>query len=728
MSQKLKFLAAGALVLLILGCQMPAGVGPARNLVGEDGEELTGAVWAPGSLSVEMDEERGVAVYVNENGERFDVAAEEYPGGPVITCVEVESFVEIPPSDDPDALAVKAIVAGVRNDGELGAWAIHPDDSIHLTVGEDGEARCLTGADPASIVDGMQSRYGWRYQIVGSASDDTGRTMIIVGVSKNPHGFVYGSVEVLPDSPVAVYWKVWRLPFSRFRIITPPRVIGTYEKAATTAAAPQLEPRFAEILARLRQFFLGRLQSFLADLDRDQPVAWDAEGQVYVVRGTDQDGNIAVARIDTSGGIVIAPVEPPAPELPDLVLSKLSGTATRGESSEPVPEGGPLWSGDLLTITVEVANLGDGDAEASPVRLRIPAPGSPEIDLWSAEIDLGALAAASAEGATASVQLGPYAVGDLVGAALDDSGAVFEFPLIATVNPEGTVEEDEAEDPSLDQKQVTLHVGTPKLVIAALGPASITEGDAVGATVTNEGSAESVGLELVIGITNDEGQEVQAVDVSDPGLRLAPGAGEEFTFVPPVGTWELFARLGSDAPITAALVVQSKSPPPPTSYESFVVETYPVFDEAALPAEVPLQSLGFMHVWLYDANGDEVAVSTGGDGSAFWFYNILTPDLAKVVTPIPAGTVFYAKIIPLNGNSGRYAVRLLDKPSKDFTGWKFFDAASNESDAYEPDDSFKVGADDSNLATLTLGGGLEEQRLDRYGKSGETDWVKIVLP
>ena len=348
--------------VLVMACQMPAGFGPQRNLVGE-GEDPNPGTWTSGSLSVVIDEERGQAVFINENGERFDVSAVEYEGAPLIRCVQVESFTEVPPMDDPEALQIKALVTGTRDDGTLGAWEIHNDNSIHLTPGEDGQARCLDGADSASVLDGMQTRWGWQYNVTGTATD--GKVMIIVGYAVHARGFTYGSVQVLPGTSVGVYWKVWRLPYSRFCLISPPRIIGNLEK-------PNPHSRISLRLVQLKLFFFGRLESYLTvvnpspwvgDFPATPAVRYDSLQRVYVVNGIEnQDGVHAFAKIDAYGGITILPAPP------DLKLSPLSASSASVKVNED------------LSITVQITNAGVWPSEACQLEWKILPAGTVKLD------------------------------------------------------------------------------------------------------------------------------------------------------------------------------------------------------------------------------------------------------------------------------------------------------------------------------------------------------------
>jgi hypothetical protein len=339
--------------VLVMACQMPAGFGTQRNLVGE-GENPIPGTWTSGSLSVVLDEERGQAIFINENGERFDVSAVEYEGAPLIRCVQVESFTEVPSLDDPEALQIKALVTGTRDDGTLGAWEIHNDNTIHLTPGEDGQARCLDGTDSASVLDGMQTRWGWQYNVTGTATD--GKVMIIVGYAVHARGFTYGSVQVLPGTSVGVYWKVWRLPYSRFCLISPPRIIGNLEQ-------PNPHSRISLRLVQLKLFFFGRLESYLTvvnpspavdDFPATPAVRFDPLQRVYVVNGVEnQDGVHAFAKIDANGGITILPAPP------DLKLSPLSASSAKVEVDGELP------------VTVQITNAGVWPSEAGQLEWQI---------------------------------------------------------------------------------------------------------------------------------------------------------------------------------------------------------------------------------------------------------------------------------------------------------------------------------------------------------------------
>jgi hypothetical protein len=711
MKRRINFLAVAALGLLVVGCRMPSGVGPARDLLGEEGQEPAAEALAPGSLSVEMDEARGQAVYINEHGARFDISASEYPGGPLVRCVQVESFVEIPPSDDPEALAAKAIVAGVRDDGTLGAWEIHSDDSIHVTVGEDGQARCLTGSDPAAILDGMQTRYGWLYEIVGSARAMDGRTMIIVGLARHPKGFTYGSVEVLPDSPVAVYWKVWRLPFGRFCIISPPRVIGNYAEP-DPVSAPNVDPRIAEILTRLRQFFFGRLKSYLVDLDRGNPVAWDEQGKAYVVNGKDQDWRLAVARIDLSGGIVITSIEPPPSppqeQLPDLGISVLSVSAIRAGAA--LPEGSTLWLNDLLTITAQVQNIGSGQAAEITVRLAI------EGGTLTQTIPL------LDPGASASAIFGPIEVQSVAGDLSGTTGDVREFQRTLTVGIEGLEYEGEGAAPN--EAELLLSVGTANLQLVALPEVvGIRLQGEVGVAVKNTGTGEAGELDsLQVSVTSLEGASVASHTFSLAGLPPDPEKEHSLAFVPDLGSgiWSLSAELGSQT--TAATLK--------VFYDRIVIDSYPVLAPTVQEDGVLVFPPGFLVVELLNQNF-ELKLSSDGlvSGPNFVFASYNTIDY-KPTDGLEPGVPWYVRIKAANAmNSGSYAIRLRAAPNSDgdtyldYVGWHLDEISTI--DAYEPDDDPAV---DGITATLTLGGGLEEQRLSRFMAAGDTDWVEIVLP
>ena len=721
MKSKIVFYAVVLLSVLVLACQMPAGFGPQRNLTGEEGENPSGAQGMYGLLAVVMDEARGQAVYINETGVRFDVNAEEYPGGPVIRCVQVEAFTEIPPSDDPEALKIKAIVAGTRDDGTLGAWEIHQDDSIHLTVGEDGQARCLTGADPTSVLDGMQTRFGWVYHVVGSATD--GKIMIIAGYMENPKGFTYGSVQVLPGTTVGVYWKVWRLPYARFCIVSPPRIIGTWEKPVVPAGWPQGHT-ISAILAQLKLFFHGRLESYLVMVTA---VSYDPQANVYLVPGTDQDKQPALAKIDKNGGIVIESTPP------DLDVT--SSSVTR--KGAPLNDGDTVGIADELYIRAVVQNVGKGPAEASKLDVQIiridPLDGSAA---WSYQIPTIDVPRLLPDKPPVTYDRGPYTVEGLAGAA-------GSYKIVVTDNGDPEVKELRSDNNS-KQFSITVESGEPpKLEITELSSPTVAIWPAVkwelGAKVKNLGSVP-VSLNLEYWLCSDDNfasavkKQITTVSIIDLGAgsiyndepRQVPSVSDLLEKDPNLsgGTWYVIAVAG-----TATASVQLK-----VYYETVVIDTYdPVGPK-----------VGFTYMDLFGPAGDTPigdpplpeydvwSTLSSSTAALAWDNGEFAPDSQhlnfaniKYTGGVEPGVYYYVRIRGENKTDvGAYAIRLLTvvpdpNVPRDPAVWYFQSLDTTYTGAPVKGGQGKP----ASVLDLPLNG-----KLGRYIKADEVDWVRFILP
>ena len=342
MKSRIVIICVALVSMFFIACPMPqVGVGRTKDEIG--GTDQTGPLPAGASISVVNDEARNQAVYINEAGQRFDVVAEEYPGGPLTACVQVADFTLVPPSTDPDALPVKALVTGMRDDGTPGVWEIHGDDSIHIPQPEqtvDNTARCIVGADMTTLPDGVQMRYGWSFQTVAFGSTGNSIGNIIVGTAMNKHGATIGGIQILPNTPIAVYWRVYSLPYSKFCIVSAPRIIGMFQAQTLPAKWGTRGHEFSDLLRQLKLFLEGKLESYLTvpfvngvRLDTPPGVSTAAAqaARVYIVTGLDEFSLPATARIDKSGNITIAET------LPYLALDTLTGLPHPRTSPAPGP-------------------------------------------------------------------------------------------------------------------------------------------------------------------------------------------------------------------------------------------------------------------------------------------------------------------------------------------------------------------------------------------------------
>jgi hypothetical protein len=337
--------------VLFIACPMPhAGVGVTKDAAGSADQS---APTTGGSISVVNDTTRNQAVYINETGQRFDVVAAEYAGGPLVSCVQMADFTLVPPSSDADPLPVKALVAGTRNDGTPGVWEIHSDDTIDLpqpAVDDSGAAKCIVGGDMTTLPAGVQMNYGWGFHVTAFSPDGK----MIVGYADNPRGVTIGGVQIIAGTTIGVYWRVSSQMYSRFCIISPPRIIGSFTPAP-------LPPKWAmrwigrsPLLQQLWQYISGTLQSYLVtatkvglDTPQGMTAAAATSAGVYDVTGTDQDGLPAIAKIDASGGVAIQAL------VPDLTVTGVTVSPT------------PAVTTDAWGVKAILTN--QGTAQAAPV-------------------------------------------------------------------------------------------------------------------------------------------------------------------------------------------------------------------------------------------------------------------------------------------------------------------------------------------------------------------------
>ena len=338
MKSRIAIICVALATVFFIACPMPhEGVGTSKDATGTD---QTAPQTTGGSISVVNDETRGQAVYINETGQRFDVAAPEYPGGPLVSCVEMADFTLVPASSDADPLPVKALVAGTRNDGTPGVWEIHSDDTIDLpqpAVDDSGAAKCIVGGDMNTLPPGIQMNYGWGFHVTAVSKDGK----MLVGYANNPKGVTIGGMQISAGTTIGVYWRVYSLAYSRFCIVSPPRVIGSFTPQPLPPKWAAHWPGRSPLLQQLWQYISGTLQSYLVtatsvSLDTPQGItvaAAESTGS-YDVMGTNQDGLPANATIDKNGGVTIQAL------VPDLIVSGVTlsiSSASASTSATPVP-------------------------------------------------------------------------------------------------------------------------------------------------------------------------------------------------------------------------------------------------------------------------------------------------------------------------------------------------------------------------------------------------------
>ncbi len=232
--KRIPLVIASVSVLLLVACPLRIDRDSGTTGTGEESP-----VVEPGPR-VETDTARGQAVYVNEDGERFDVVAVDDDGADVV-CAEAVDISILDPgtgtdsSRDVNASAamttpgLKAVIAGKRADGSSALWAVLNDNSIDLVLCESGDRHEPTVPECGERNGWLRGWMGWRYHVTGTATDGT--TTLVVGYAESVRGFRYGRWEVEAGTTVGVYWKVLTSPNHPYCRISPARVIGVRDPA-----------------------------------------------------------------------------------------------------------------------------------------------------------------------------------------------------------------------------------------------------------------------------------------------------------------------------------------------------------------------------------------------------------------------------------------------------------------------------------------------------------------
>jgi hypothetical protein len=308
-----------AAALLAISCSLPQG--PAGSSPEFPLEETT-------LLTVETDDARGQGIYVNEWGRRQDIESFEDSEERTVRCTQAIAIV--PFDSTPMAAShgqagpdVKAVIIGMRDDGKPGVWAVYNDDTIHPLFLKEGERSCSLLPESEARQGGMRGLFGWRYTPIAARSDGSG-DLLIVGEAVNEEGFQLGPWSVEPESRVGIYWKLIRHHRRGFYHASSARVIGTPPEGPGKGHGNRGRYRhgyaygfYGHFLSSLRLFFLSYYEAYLVDVnitpddpDNQEEFSWDADAGFYRVRGTDQDGDPALATISPDETIGITKEEP----------------------------------------------------------------------------------------------------------------------------------------------------------------------------------------------------------------------------------------------------------------------------------------------------------------------------------------------------------------------------------------------------------------------------------
>lgn len=296
------------------------------------------------TLQVVTDTARGQGVLVTEAGARLDISAVE-DDGTTASCSDPVGVALV--NDTTSGLSASstktAIIAGTRKDGTPGAWA-YASGKIQGVIDEDSGAltSCLPPTDERDRT--LRGPFGWIYHVMGVSEDGK----IIIGYAENKKGFSWGSYTIDPGTTVGVYWQVSHHPRRPFLMVSRAHVIGVLETGTQPGSKKGhhwLNWVYRHWLELLKKFFLNYYTDYLVMVDKDG-VHFDSAMNVYLVSGTDQDDQAAVATIDKQGAITIKETTTQAN------VDLLPASITTAASS--------VAQGSSLAVTLTVKNLQSG--------------------------------------------------------------------------------------------------------------------------------------------------------------------------------------------------------------------------------------------------------------------------------------------------------------------------------------------------------------------------------
>jgi len=337
MIRSVRVLCAAGLAAAVISC--------APQAVGVSGPAAVspGAAGNTGSPSLVTDAARGQVVFVDTNGTRVDIVSQE-PDGSTVASTEAVGMAVMPGSEGAPASRgisqggggeqLRAIVVGGRPDGRGGIWAVLSNGLV-LPAGESlggGNGSGLPDCDDAGH--NLRASMGWTYTVTGVSPD--GR--LVIGNAVNKNGFQRGGITIDPGTTVGVFWKVARISHRPYVSVDSARVIGTLDLSSLPAGhhgwKQRLTSLLVSILSHLKLFFLNYFSAYLTSADA---VTFDSSTGLYSVTGTDQDGNDAVATIDSRNTITITPVAT-GPTQADVTaaIQAITGAFTQAEAQGPV--------------------------------------------------------------------------------------------------------------------------------------------------------------------------------------------------------------------------------------------------------------------------------------------------------------------------------------------------------------------------------------------------------
>jgi hypothetical protein len=269
---------------------------------------------------------------VTQNGTRLDISAVE-DDGTTAKCTQAAALASFQGSGTGSG---DVLIIGTRGDGQPGAWT-YSAGKVQSVIDEDS-GKLTSMLPPSNERDGtFKGRFGWTYQVMGISEDGK----IIIGYALNKNGFSWGKFTIDPGTTIGVYWRVSRHPFRPFFLASRAQIIGTLDLSKLPGAGKGRHHWTNMILRRLlgdfKWFLLDYLSSYLIMVDKNG-VHFDSTNNDYLVSGTDQDDDPAIATIDLKGNITITPQTTAG-----ATITTVAGTGTGGYAGD----NGPATSANL---------------------------------------------------------------------------------------------------------------------------------------------------------------------------------------------------------------------------------------------------------------------------------------------------------------------------------------------------------------------------------------------
>lgn len=362
MKQSFAFILLAPLVFLFVSCPMPTGDSSQPQKAPQQPPQPAPSTPSKPTLTLATDTSRDQAVLVTQSGTRIDISA-TIDDGTTVSASNAESVAIVSQGSGSSQSASsgdQAVIIGTRKDGNPGVWA-YSGGKIQAVIDEDSGV--LTCALPQTGEhDGtFKGQFGWVYHVMGISEDGK----MIIGYAENKKGFSHGKFQIDPGTTIGVYWRVSRHPARPYFLASHAHIIGIFDLSQFHGGKGHHRWGgwvMEHILDHLKWFLLDYLTSYLVMVDKDG-VHFDSANNDYLVSGTDQDNDPAVAAIDQKGNITIT-----AQPTSTATITTVAGTGTGGYNGDNISAtSAQLWNPVGLAFDSS-GNLFIGDSANNRVR------------------------------------------------------------------------------------------------------------------------------------------------------------------------------------------------------------------------------------------------------------------------------------------------------------------------------------------------------------------------